>query len=73
MSKTIFNDLPLPPNCYTFGFSTAREIGCKIVTDLSADAKCMNRWHIITVIGAKGGHLTLGIGTCIGCNNMFNT
>ena len=61
--KTIFNDLPLPPNCYTFGYSTAREIGCKIVADLSADAKSMNRWYIITTIGAKSGHLTLGIGT----------
>lgn len=61
--KTIFNDLPLPSNCYTFGYSTAREIGCKIVADLSADAKSMNRWYIITTIGAKSGHLTLGIGT----------
>ena len=61
--KTIFNDLPLPPNCYTFGHSTARELGCKIVADLSADAKSMNRWYIITIIGSKSGHLTLGIGT----------
>ena len=61
--KTIFNDLPLPPNCFTFGYSTAREIGCKIVADLSADARAMNRWYIITIIGARSGHLTLGIGT----------
>ena len=51
--KTIFNDLPLPANCFTFGFNTAREIGVKIVSDLSADAKCMNRWYIITVIGTS--------------------
>ena len=61
--KTIFNDLPLPSNCFTFGFSTAQEIGCKIVSDLSSDAKAMNRWYIVTIIGAKSGHLTLGIGT----------
>eukprot|EP00484_Ammonia_sp_Unknown_P000328 CAMPEP_0197024190 /NCGR_PEP_ID=MMETSP1384-20130603/4809_1 /TAXON_ID=29189 /ORGANISM="Ammonia sp." /LENGTH=556 /DNA_ID=CAMNT_0042452535 /DNA_START=73 /DNA_END=1743 /DNA_ORIENTATION=+ len=61
--KTIFNDLPLPDNCYTFGFSTAREIGCKIVADLSADAKSMNRWYIVTIIGVHSGHLTLGIST----------
>eukprot|EP01084_Bolivina_argentea_P269833 458698_1 len=61
--KTIYNDLPLPDNCYTFGFSTAREIGSKVVADLSADAKSMNRWYIVTTIGAKSGHLTLGIST----------
>ncbi len=60
--KTIFNDLPLPDNCYTFGFSTARELGVKIVNNLSSDAKCLGRWYIIVVIGARTGHLSLDIG-----------
>ena len=53
--KTIFNDLPLPENCYTFGFSTARELGSKIVSNLSVDAKTMHRWYIVTVIGSRTG------------------
>jgi len=60
--KTIFNDLPLPDNCYTFGFSTARELGVKIVSNLCTDAETMGRWYIVTVIGARTGHLSLGIG-----------
>ena len=60
--KTIFNDLPLPDNCYTFGFSTARELGYKIVSNLSIDAKTMHRWYVVTCIGSRTGHLGLSIG-----------
>ncbi|ETO26624.1 6-phosphofructokinase [Reticulomyxa filosa] len=53
--KTIFNDLPLPPNCTTFGYSTARQLGTEIMSNTSQDAKAMNRWYIITCLGWRSG------------------
>ena len=60
--KIIFNDLPLPDKCYTFGFSTVRELGHETVSNLSIDAKTMHREYIVTYIGARTGHLGLSIG-----------
>ena len=40
-----------------------REIGTRMLNNLSEDAKTMGRWYITTVIGVKTGHLALGIGT----------
>ena len=61
--KTIFNDLPLPPNCNTFGFSTARQQGTKYLINLLTDAKSMERWYIVVVIGTRSGHLSLNMAT----------
>jgi len=60
--KTIFNDLPLPENSRTFGFTTARQVGCSLVQMFSQDAATMVRWYILTCVGVNSGHLTLGIG-----------
>eukprot|EP01006_Ploeotia_vitrea_P030465 TRINITY_DN62878_c2_g1_i1.p1 TRINITY_DN62878_c2_g1~~TRINITY_DN62878_c2_g1_i1.p1 ORF type:complete len:435 (+),score=247.76 TRINITY_DN62878_c2_g1_i1:31-1305(+) len=60
--KTIFNDLPLRKNMKTFGFSTARDVGVRILHNLKSDARTMLRWYVITVMGQKAGHLALAIG-----------
>lgn len=60
--KTIFNDLPLPEDTRTFGFSTARHVGMTLVNNLQQDARTMLRFYILVVMGAKAGHLALGIG-----------
>jgi len=60
--KTIFNDLPLPENARTFGFNTARQVGCSLVQMFAQDASTMVRWYILTCVGVDSGHLTLGIG-----------
>lgn len=60
--KSIFNDLPLPEDAKTFGYETAREVGVQLVHNLKADARTMQRWYIVVVMGQKAGHLTLGIG-----------
>jgi 6-phosphofructokinase len=60
--KTIFNDLPLPPDAMTFGFSTARDYGVELCKSLRTDARTLNRYYFITIIGTKAGRLALSIG-----------
>jgi 6-phosphofructokinase 1 len=59
--KTIDNDLPLPNNMPTFGFETARAEGTRVLDHLQRDAKATGRWFIVSVMGAKVGHLALGV------------
>ena len=60
--KTIDNDVSLPPNCVTFGFETAREVGANLVKTLRVDARTTNHWYIVVTMGRNTGHLALGIG-----------
>jgi 6-phosphofructokinase 1 len=64
--KTIDNDLDLPSNADTFGFQTARHIGCQLVENLMVDARTTSRWYFIVAMGRKAGHLALGIGKAAG-------
>jgi len=68
---SIFNDLPLPPACNCYGFDTARDLGARIVRNLARDAKALERFYIIQVIGSLSGHLTLGVGTSSGATNTI--
>src|SRR5713226_2972885 len=60
--KTIDNDLPLPSDIDTFGFSTACNLGKDLVRNLMQDAATTERWFFVTVMGRHAGHLALGIG-----------
>ncbi len=60
--KTIDNDLPLPHEVATFGFTTACNLGKDLVMNLMEDAVTTDRWFFITVMGRRAGHLALGIG-----------
>lgn len=60
--KTIDNDLPLPGDVPTFGFTTARHIGADIVANLMEDSRTTRRWYIVVTMGRNAGHLALGIG-----------
>jgi ATP-dependent phosphofructokinase / diphosphate-dependent phosphofructokinase len=60
--KTIDNDLPLPSDILTFGFTTACNLGKDLVRNLMNDAATMERWYFVTVMGRHAGHLALGIG-----------
>jgi 6-phosphofructokinase len=60
--KTIDNDLPLPGDVVTFGFTTAVNLGKELVHNLMTDAATTERWFFVTVMGRHAGHLTLGIG-----------
>lgn len=64
--KSIDNDLDLPPSIDTFGYQTARHIGCEIVKNLMVDAKTTSRWYYVVAMGRKAGHLALGIGKAAG-------
>lgn len=64
--KTIDNDLPLPQEVATFGFTTACNLGKDIVQNLMDDAETTDRWFFITVMGRRAGHLALGIGGAAG-------
>jgi len=64
--KTIDNDLPLPDDMVTFGFSTAKHNGAKIAQSLMEDAKTTRRWYIIVAMGRNAGFLALGIGKAAG-------
>src|SRR5262245_50971212 len=64
--KSIDNDLDLPPTIDTFGYQTARHIGCEIVKNLMVDAKTTSRWYYVIAMGRKAGHLALGIGKAAG-------
>jgi len=60
--KTIDNDLPLPHEVATFGFTTACNLGKDIVMNLMEDAVTTDRWFFVPVMGRRAGHLALGIG-----------
>jgi 6-phosphofructokinase 1 len=60
--KTIDNDLPLPGEVVTFGFTTAVNLGKELVRNLMNDAATTERWFFVTVMGRHAGHLALGIG-----------
>src|SRR6266851_190391 len=60
--KTIDNDLPLPGDVVTFGFTTAVNLGKELVRNLMTDSATTERWFFVTVMGRHAGHLTLGIG-----------
>ena len=64
--KTIDNDLPLPTEIPTFGFTTAVDVGKDLVRNLMNDAATTGRWFFITVMGRHAGHLALGIGGAAG-------
>lgn len=64
--KTIDNDLPLPHDMPTFGFSTARYVGTDLVKNLMADAATTGRWYIVTAMGRSAGWLALYIGMAAG-------
>ena len=64
--KTIDNDLPLPGEIPTFGFETARQIGCDLVQNLMEDSRTTGRWYFVVVMGRSAGHLALGIGKSTG-------
>ena len=64
--KTIDNDLDLPFNTDTFGFQTARHIGCELIENLMVDARTTHRWYFVIAMGRKAGHLALGIGKAAG-------
>jgi ATP-dependent phosphofructokinase / diphosphate-dependent phosphofructokinase len=60
--KTIDNDLPLPGDVVTFGFTTACNLGKELVRNLMQDSATTERWFFVTVMGRHAGHLALGIG-----------
>lgn len=64
--KTIDNDLPLPQNQATFGFSTARFIGSDLVKNLMRDSQTTNRWYLVTCMGRSAGWLAMSIGQAAG-------
>ena len=64
--KTIDNDLPLPGDIVTFGFTTACDLGKELVRNLMQDAATTERWFFVTVMGRHAGHLALGIGGAAG-------
>ncbi|RYG79649.1 6-phosphofructokinase, partial [bacterium] len=64
--KTIDNDIALPHETSTFGFQTARHVGCEIVENLMVDAKTTSRWYFVLAQGRKAGHLALAIGKAAG-------
>jgi 6-phosphofructokinase len=64
--KTIDNDLPLPGDIPTFGFSTARHVGATIVADLMEDSRTTQRWYVVVTMGRNAGFLALGIGKAAG-------
>ena len=64
--KTIDNDLPLPADVRTFGFTTARHIGATIGGNLMEDSRTTRRWYVVVTMGRNAGHLALGIGKAAG-------
>jgi len=59
--KTIDNDLPLPHDTATFGFSTARFVGTQLVKNLMEDSRTTGRWYLVTTMGRNAGWLALAI------------
>src|SRR5436309_1866215 len=64
--KTIDNDLPLPGDVPTFGFTTAVDLGKDLVKNLMKDAATTGKWFFVTVMGRHAGHLALGVGGAAG-------
>ena len=64
--KTIDNDLPLPHDIPTFGFSTARYFGTQIMKNLMRDSATTGRWYICETMGRSSGWLALSIGVAAG-------
>src|SRR3972149_6644181 len=64
--KTIDNDLPLPGDIVTFGYTTACNLGKELVRNLMQDASTTERWFFVTDMGRRAGHLALGIGGSAG-------
>jgi len=64
--KTIDNDLPLPGDVPTFGFTSARHFGAGIVANLMEDSRTTKRWYIVVTMGRNAGFLALGIGKSAG-------
>jgi 6-phosphofructokinase len=64
--ETIYNDLPLPGDIVSFGFTTACNLGKDLVRNLMLDAVTTERWFLVTVMGRHAGHLALGIGGAAG-------
>lgn len=64
--KTIDNDLPLPQNQPTFGFSTARFHGAHLVKNLMRDSQTTGRWYIVSAMGRSAGWLAMSIGQAAG-------
>jgi 6-phosphofructokinase 1 len=64
--KTIDNDLPLPEEVPTFGYTTACNLGKDLVRNLMEDAVTTDRWFFVTVMGRRAGHLAMGIGGAAG-------
>jgi 6-phosphofructokinase len=64
--KTIDNDLPLPAEIPTFGFTTAVDVGKDLVRNLMNDAATTDKWFFVTIMGRHAGHLALGIGGAAG-------
>ena len=64
--KTIDNDLPLPSDIDTFGYSTARFVGTGIVKNLMQDSRTTGRWYLVVAMGRTAGWLSLGIGRSAG-------
>ncbi len=64
--KTIDNDLPLPGDITTFGFTTAKHLGSTIVANLMEDSRTTRRWYIVVTMGRNAGFLALGVGKSAG-------
>ena len=64
--KTIDNDLPLPGDIPTFGYTTARHVGAEIVANLMEDSRTTQRWYVVVTMGRNAGFLALGIGKSAG-------
>jgi len=64
--KTIDNDLPLPHDVPTFGFSTARYLGTYVIKNLMRDSQTAGRWYICETMGRQAGWLALSIGMAAG-------
>lgn len=64
--KTIDNDLPLPQNQPTFGFSTARMVGAQLLKNLMTDSQTTGRWYLVNAMGRSAGWLAMSIGAAAG-------
>lgn len=64
--KTIDNDLPMPQNQPTFGFSTARMVGAQLLKNLMTDSQTTGRWYLVNAMGRSAGWLAMSIGAAAG-------
>ena len=75
--KTIDNDLPLPSNAPTFGYTSAKNEGAHLARTVYEDARTSGNWLVISAMGRTCGSLALGIGEATHCPmtiipEMFN-